>query len=74
MTVVAAVPWTYWMAPPLLAAALLLDLYLAITYVRRFVLPRMVRKVWRDQNVVQLPRRQPPLAVEPRTSRPARVA
>jgi hypothetical protein len=36
----AAKPWTYWMAPPLLAATVLLVLGMAIRYYRRILAPQ----------------------------------
>lgn len=35
-----AKPWTYWIAPPLLAASLLLIVALAIGYYRKVAVPR----------------------------------
>lgn len=53
--VLAAHPWTYWMAPPLLVAAVVLDLAIAALYFKRFVLPRLVVKLMEDDRPVQHP-------------------
>ena len=54
--VLAAVPWTYWMAPVLFVAAVVVNLTIAVLYVRRFVLPRLVvRLTGEDGQVVQHP-------------------
>jgi len=53
--ILAAVPWTYWFAPVLFVAAVVLDLGIAIIYVKRFVLPRLVVKVGPDERAVEHP-------------------
>ncbi|HEV7861468.1 MAG TPA: hypothetical protein VGR20_02170 [Acidimicrobiia bacterium] len=40
--VLAAVVWTWWLSIPLFAAAVLLDLTIAVLYIKRFVLPKLV--------------------------------
>jgi hypothetical protein len=56
LVVLAAVPWTYWMAPVLFVAAVVVDLTIAVLYFRRFVLPRLVvRLTGEDGQVVQHP-------------------
>ena len=51
----AAVVWTYWFAPPLFVAAVVLDLTIAVLYVKRFVLPRLVVKVGEHEGTVEHP-------------------
>jgi hypothetical protein len=53
--ILAAVVWTYWFAPVLFVAAVLLDLGIAVIYVNRFVLPRLVVKMGRDERAVEHP-------------------
>ena len=43
--VLAAHVWTWWLSIPLFAAAVLLDLTIAVLYLKRFVLPKLVRKM-----------------------------
>lgn len=62
--ILAAVPWTYWFAPVLFAAAVVLDLGIAVLYVKRFVLPRLVVKMDPHDRAVEHP-------VEMRPRRPA---
>ena len=62
--ILAAVPWTYWMAPPLFVAAVVLDLTIAVLYVKRFVLPRLVVKMGHHEGAAEHP-------VEMRPRRPA---
>jgi hypothetical protein len=40
--VVAANVWTWWLSIPLFVAAVLLDLAIAVLYLKRFVLPELV--------------------------------
>ncbi len=42
MVVLAAEVWTYWMAPPLLAAALALAVAAAVGYYRKVVVPQFL--------------------------------
>ena len=64
---VAAVPWTYWFAPVLFVAAVLLDLTIAVLYVKKFVLPRLVVKLMEDNRAVERPvEMRPRHAVEQR--------
>jgi hypothetical protein len=58
--VVAAHVWTYWLAPPLFAAAVLLDITIAVLYFKRFVLPRLVVRLVEDDHVVEHPIRLRP--------------
>jgi len=53
--VVAAMVWTYWMAPVLFVAAVVLDLTIAVLYVKRFVLPRLVVTLVENDRPVQRP-------------------
>lgn len=53
--IVAAKVWTYWMAPILFVAAVLLDLTIAVLYVKKFVLPRLVVTLMEDNRPVQRP-------------------
>jgi hypothetical protein len=53
--ILSAVVWTYWFAPVLFAAAVVLDLGIAVIYVKRFVLPRLVVKVGPDERAVEHP-------------------
>jgi hypothetical protein len=54
-----AVSWTYWMAPPLFLAAMLVDITIAVLYVRRFVLPKYVDKALADYEAQR--QAEPPL-------------
>jgi hypothetical protein len=38
-------PWTWWLAILLFVAAVLLDLTIAVLYLKRFVLPKLVRQL-----------------------------
>ena len=51
--VLAAYPWTYWFAPVLFVAAVVLDLTIAVLYVKRFVLPRLVVKLIENDRPVE---------------------
>jgi hypothetical protein len=53
--IVAAKVWTYWMAPILFVAAVVLDLTIAVLYVKRFVLPRLVVTLIENDRPVQRP-------------------
>jgi hypothetical protein len=53
-----AVPWTYWMAPPLFLLAMMVDITIAVLYVRRFVLPRYVEQALAEYEAQR--RAQPP--------------
>jgi hypothetical protein len=64
MVILAAHVWTYWFAPMLFVAAVLLDLTIAVLYVKRFVLPRLVVKMGQNEGTVEHP-------VEMRSRRPA---
>ena len=59
----AAQVWTYWFAPVLFVAAVVLDLGIAVLYVKRFVLPRLVVKMGHDEGAVEHP-----VAMRPRRS------
>lgn len=52
---VAAVTWTYWFAPVLFVAAVVLDLTIAVLYVKRFVLPRLVVNLMENDRAVERP-------------------
>jgi hypothetical protein len=41
--VLAAHVWTWWLSIPLFVAAVLLDLTIAVLYLKRFVLPKLVQ-------------------------------
>jgi uncharacterized membrane protein len=62
-SVVAASVWTWWLSIPLFMAAVLLDLTIAILYLKRFVLPKLVHQLVQDRveehmaEVHQLPAR-----------------
>jgi hypothetical protein len=43
--VLAAHVWTWWLSIPLFVAAVLLDLTIAILYLQRFVLPKLVHEM-----------------------------
>jgi hypothetical protein len=43
--VLAAHVWTWWLSIPLFAAAVLLDFTIAVLYLKRFVLPKLVHKM-----------------------------
>jgi hypothetical protein len=43
--VLAAHVWTWWLSIPLFVAAVLLDLTIAILYLQRFVLPKLVHQM-----------------------------
>ena len=62
--ILAAQVWTYWFAPVLFAAAVVLDLGIAVIYVKRFVVPRLVVKIGRDEGAAEH-------SVEMRPRRPA---
>jgi hypothetical protein len=66
IVLLAAHVWTYWMAPPLFAAAVLLDLTIAVLYFKRFVLPRLVVKMMDGDQVVHHPVQLRPLPVRHR--------
>jgi uncharacterized membrane protein len=61
--VVAASVWTWWLSIPLFVAAVVLDLTIAILYLKRFVLPKLVYQLVQDRveqhmaEVHQLPAR-----------------
>jgi hypothetical protein len=63
--VLAAHVWTWWLSIPLFVGAVLLDLTIAILYLKRFVLPKLVNKLVEagiDQHMAevhQLPARPP---------------
>lgn len=46
--VLAARVWTWWLSIPLFVAAVLLDLAIAVLYLKRFVLPKLVHKLVED--------------------------
>jgi len=54
-TILAAQVWTYWFAPLLFAAAVVLDLGIAVLYVHRFVVPRLVVKTGPGEGAVEHP-------------------
>jgi uncharacterized membrane protein len=62
--VLAAHVWTWWLSIPLFGAAVLLDLTIAILYLKRFVLPELVHELVEDRveqhmaEVHQLPARR----------------
>lgn len=47
--VLAAHVWTWWLSIPLFGAAVLLDLTIAILYLKRFVLPKLVHQLVEDR-------------------------
>ncbi|MFP5372341.1 MAG: hypothetical protein ACLGI3_16555 [Actinomycetes bacterium] len=49
MVLAAARPWTYWLAPPLLMAGLLLILALAIEYYRTVAVPNARRQLLHEE-------------------------
>ena len=53
--IIAAKVWTYWMAPVLFVAAVVLDLTIAVLYVKRFVLPRLVVTLMENDRPVEHP-------------------
>ena len=55
MLILAAQVWTYWFAPVLFVAAVVLDLTIAVLYVKRFVLPRLVVKLGQNEGTVEHP-------------------
>ena len=48
-SVLAAHVWTWWLSIPLFVAAVLLDLTIAILYLKRFVLPKLVHNLVEDR-------------------------
>jgi membrane protein implicated in regulation of membrane protease activity len=62
-TIIAAHVWTWWLSIPLFVAAVVLDLTIAVLYLRRFVLPKLVHQQVQDRveqhmaEVHQLPAR-----------------
>jgi hypothetical protein len=55
-----AVPWTYWMAPPLFLLAMLVDITIAALYVRRFVLPGYVQQALAEYDAKRQAQPPPP--------------
>ncbi len=53
MVLAAAKPWTYWLAPPLLVAELIVIVGLAIGYHRKVVVPRYQRQLYEQQRQVE---------------------
>lgn len=45
-----AKPWTYWMAPPILAAAFLLIIGMAVGYYRKIAVPGFHWEMYRAQH------------------------
>jgi hypothetical protein len=62
--VLAAQVWTYWFAPVLFVAAVVLDLGIAVLYVKRFVLPRLVVKMGHNEGAAV----EHPVEMRPRRS------
>jgi uncharacterized membrane protein len=48
-TIIAAQVWTWWLSIPLFMAAVVLDLTIAILYLKRFVLPELVHELVEDR-------------------------
>lgn len=53
MVLAAAEPWTYWLAPPLLVAELVLILGLATGYYRKVLVPSYQRQLYEEQRRAQ---------------------
>ncbi len=53
MVLAAAKPWTYWLAPPLLGAELILIVGLAIGYYRKVVVPSYQRQLYEQQRQIE---------------------
>jgi hypothetical protein len=66
--VLAAHVWTWWLSIPLFVAAVLLDLTIAVLYIKRFVLPKMVHKLVEarvDQHMAEVHQLPAPPAHDP---------
>ena len=53
MVLAAARPWTYWLAPPLLVAELVLIVGLAIEYYRKVLVPSYQRQLYEEQRRIE---------------------